>query len=204
MIGIVDIGLCNLRSVEKAVYSRGGDPVLVDRPEALDGIERLILPGVGSFRAASERLLASGLSDAIVRFAAGKPVLGICLGMQLLAGWGDEHGGSAGLGLIPGRVQRLEPGGSLRVPHIGWNTVELRRAHPLFARLKPQRDFYFVHSFHLVPEVASDVVATTEHGAAFVSAVARGNVAGVQFHPEKSQVNGMRVIEAFLDWPGGG
>lgn len=202
MIGIVDIGLCNLRSVEKAVYSRGGDSVFVDAPSKLEGVERLILPGVGSFRAASERLRATGLADAIVKFAAEKPILGICLGMQLLAGWGDEHGGSPGLGLIPGRVHRLDPGPALRVPHIGWNSVQLTRGHPLFAKIKPQRDFYFVHSFHIVPDNASDVLATTEHGSPFVSAVARGKVVGVQFHPEKSQANGMRVVEAFLDWSG--
>lgn len=202
MIGIVDIGLCNLRSVEKAVYSRGGDPVLVKDAAGLDGVEKLILPGVGSFGAAMERIHSAGLYEAIRAFAAEKPVLGICLGMQLLGAWGDEGGGTKGLDLVPGRVQRLEPGPGLRVPHIGWNNVELAHPHPLFEGIKSNRDFYFVHSFHLVPENAADVLATTVHGPKFVSAVARGHVVGLQFHPEKSQANGIKIISSFLEWDG--
>lgn len=202
MIGIVDIGLCNLRSVEKAVYSRGGDSVFVKDAAGLAGCDKLILPGVGSFRAAMERITQAGLYEAIRAFADTRPVLGICLGMQLLATWGDEGGGTKGLDLVPGRVQRLEPGAGLRVPHIGWNTVELARPHPLFEGIKPNRDFYFVHSFHLVPDAAADVLATTVHGPKFVSAVARGHVVGLQFHPEKSQANGIKIISSFLEWEG--
>ncbi len=202
MIGIVDIGLCNLRSVEKAVYSRGGDPVFVKGAGDLKDVEKLILPGVGSFRAAMERIHDAGLYDPIRAFAAKKPVLGICLGMQLLGGWGDEGGGTKGLDLVPGKVTRLEPGAGLRVPHIGWNTVELTRPHALFEGIKPNRDFYFVHSFHLVPADPADVLGRTVHGPTFVSAVARGHVVGLQFHPEKSQANGIKIISSFLEWDG--
>ncbi len=205
MIGIIDIDMGNLRSVAKAVWSLGQDFVMVREPVGLAAVSHCILPGVGQFRTASERLVASGLREALRGFAGdGRPLLGICLGMQLLADDGDEGGGSPGLGVVPGRVTKLEPGGDLRVPHVGWNTVALRRAHPVFAAVLPRRDFYFVHSFAFRAAAADDdvVLGETEHGSAFTSVVARGSVVGVQFHPEKSQKNGLALLESFCDWDG--
>lgn len=207
-VGIIDIGICNLRSVEKAVHALGHDPVFVRTPAELADVERVILPGVGSFRVASEALAKADLTTALRSFAQAKPVLGICLGMQLLASYGEEGGGADGLGLVPGRVIRLAPPSPaqgerpLRVPHVGWNTVDVVNAHPVFEGTKKGRDFYFVHSFHLVPDNAAHLVGTTEHGLSFASAVANGRAIGVQFHPEKSQAVGMSLLERFLDWDG--
>lgn len=204
MIAIVDIDMGNLRSVGKAIYQLGHDAKLVSRPGELDlgRATRCILPGVGSFRTASERMEQSGLGDALRAFAhSGRPILGICLGMQLLADEGEEGGGAPGLGLIPGRVTRLDAGPGTRVPHVGWNTVAVRAPHPLFADVKPGRDFYFVHSYHF-RAADSVVLGETEHGIRFVSVVGHKNVIGVQFHPEKSQANGLRILERFCDWDG--
>jgi glutamine amidotransferase len=201
-VAIVDVGLCNLRSVENAVYALGHDPLRVHDADELGEADRVVLPGVGNFRAASEALEARGLREGLADFARERPMLGICLGMHLLATSGEEGGGSPGLDLLKGRVTRLEPGGGRRVPHVGWNAVELARPHPVLARVKPGRDFYFVHSFRLVPDGEEDVVARTEYGAEFVSVAANGKAVGVQFHPEKSQRNGLLVLEAFLDWNG--
>lgn len=205
-VGIVDIGICNLRSVEKAVDACGFDVAFVRKPSDLArDIDRVILPGVGSFRLASEALVRSELMGALRDFAArGAPLLGICLGMQLLATAGEEGGESSGLDLVPGRVVRLSPPAPLRVPHVGWNTVDLRstpqRDHAMFRSIKKGRDFYFVHSYHLVAANDADVLGRTEHGQVFTSVVARGSVVGVQFHPEKSQVVGMTLLESFLRW----
>lgn len=202
MIGIIDIGMGNLRSVAKAIWSLGGDPVLIREPAELSAASHCILPGVGMASTALGRLRDTGLHDAIRAYAgSGRPLLGICLGMQLLAEDCEEGLRSAGLGLIPGRVSKMEALGALRVPHVGWNTVELKRRHTLFEGVLPQRDFYFVHSY--VFHAALDTVfGETEHGAPFPSVVASKNVVGVQFHPEKSQSNGLRLLENFCAWDG--
>ena len=127
--------------------------------------------------------------------------MGVCLGMQLLATRGDEGGGSPGLDLIPGEVKLLRVG-QLRVPHMGWNGVHLRRDHPVFAEVKPERDFYFVHSYEFEVTDERDCLATTDYGVAVTAAVARGSVLGLQFHPEKSQRNGLALLESFLLWDG--
>jgi len=203
MIGIVDINMGNLRSVANAVYNLGFDPSLTKPGESLDEFSHLVLPGVGAFHTASERLREHGLNGAIRSFAAsGRPVLGICLGMQLLADQGEEGALTSGLGLIPGRVIRLEPGEGRRIPHVGWNNVTLRKQHPVFTDVKPGRDFYFVHSFHFAPEDSDHICGVTEYGVNFCSVVARKNVLGLQFHPEKSQLNGMRLLEGFCRWSG--
>lgn len=202
MIGIVDIDMGNLRSVSKAIWSLGLDPVLITGPSDLGQVSHCILPGVGMAGTAWGRLASTGLGPAIRSFAAtGKPVLGICLGMQLLADYGDEGGGTPGLGLIAGRVSRLEVADRFRVPHVGWNTVELRRPHPLFEGVLPGRDFYFVHSY-VVHATEAAVLGETDHGGRFHSVIVSGNVAGVQFHPEKSQANGLRLLENFCSWDG--
>ena len=204
MIGIVDYGLGNLASVSNLLEHLGHDARLCARPEEAKDCDRLVLPGVGSFRAGMEGLHRSGWTAALCALTAeGRPLLGICLGMQLLAGSGDEHGPSEGLGLIPGRVVRLTPCAPHKVPHVGWNSLERRQPHPLLEGIKPGVDFYFVHSYHFVPVDERDAIATCDFGGPFVAAVARGNVAGVQFHPEKSQPAGLRLIENFVTWDGG-
>ena len=200
-IGIIDIGLCNLRSVEKAVWSLGHDVSCVREAHELDDVSHCILPGVGHFRTAMELLRDRGFESGLNKFAAsGRPLLGICLGMQLLASKGEEGGLTSGLDLIAGRVRLLAPAGGLRVPHVGWNTVEVAKAHPLFAGIKPNRDFYFVHSYHFDARSPDSVLCETVYGTRFTSGVVLGNVAGVQFHPEKSQKNGVRLLENFCAW----
>lgn len=201
MIGILDIDMGNLRSVYNAVYQEGFDPVYVASPEELDEVERLIIPGVGQFSTAMEHMHQRNLVKPIQNFAEnGNPVLGICLGMQLLADWGDEGGGAEGLGLIPGRISRFPRDMNLSVPHVGWNTVTPVQSHLLFDDVKPGRDFYFVHSYVFQPDEETSTLTTTPYGDEFTSAVIRGNVAGFQFHPEKSQVNGLKLLSNFCDW----
>lgn len=195
---VVNTGLCNLDSICRALQECGGSPEIAGAGAAVKA-ERIVLPGVGAFAAAMAQLERTGLAAAVRErvLGDGVPFLGICLGMQLAASEGEEGGASAGLGLIPGRVTRLQPQGGDRVPHIGWNEVAHRANATLFAGLAPGTDFYFVHSFHLrCPE--DFVAASTPHCGGFVSAVERGNVLGVQFHPEKSQTAGFDVLRAFL------
>jgi glutamine amidotransferase len=200
-VGIVDYGMCNLDSVARAVQECGGDPVVSGRPAELAGVDRLILPGVGAFadamRQLRERTLDAFLHDQV--HGKGLPLLGICLGMQLLAEQGTEGGDTAGLGWVAGKVQRLRPTDQdRRLPHVGWNEVEPARASPLFEGVRRGTDFYFVHSYHLCPTDGADVLARTPYAAGFVSAVQHGLVFGVQFHPEKSQRAGFRVLKNYL------
>ncbi len=201
IIGIVDYGAGNLASVRNAFEHLGFNAEVCQKPEQLENCQRVLLPGVGSFRAAMAMLASGGWIEALRSYAAsGQPLLGICLGMQLLFDSGDEHGPAEGLGLIPGRVVRLDPAPPNRVPHVGWNNLSNISSHPLFRSIKPNVDFYFAHSFHCVPESLTDVIATCDFGGEFVAAVARKNVAGMQFHPEKSQPSGMRILENFAEW----
>jgi glutamine amidotransferase len=203
MIGIVDYGMGNLGSVANAFDHLGLEAEIVDHPSRLEAHDRLILPGVGSFAMAMNRLNASGWSDALRQQAAeGVPLLGICLGMQLIFDIGEEHGITPGLGLIPGRVVPLNPGAGFRVPHVGWNGLSYPRRHPLFQGVKEHVDFYFVHSFQCMPTMEETVLATCAYGSEVVAAVGRGNVAGMQFHPEKSQDIGLKILENFAEWDG--
>ena len=199
-VAIVDYGMCNLDSVARAIEECGGAPVVTDRPEDLRDADRVVLPGVGAFPDGMQNLRARGLDAALREQAArGVPLLGICLGMQLLATEGLEGSRTAGLGLIAGTVQRLAPNGQpIRVPHIGWNEVDLVRPSPVFEGITSGRDFYFVHSYALVCDRDEDVLARTSYGAGFVAAVECGNVFGVQFHPEKSQKLGLQLLRNFL------
>ena len=202
MIGVLNIGMGNLRSVENAVHQLGFDPVVVEHQNSFDDLTHLILPGVGNFSAAMPEIGTRQLMQPIMDFvASGRPLLGTCLGMQLLMGMGDEGGIHAGLGLIAGKVRRLQ-GEGLRVPHVGWNILNMTRSHPIFLGIKKGRDFYFVHSYAAVCEQEEDVWASTEYGGPVTAVVGRANVVGVQFHPEKSQVNGLRLIENFCNWDG--
>jgi imidazole glycerol-phosphate synthase subunit HisH len=201
MIAIVDYGVGNLASVRNAFRRIGASAELHTDPATIHGAERLVLPGVGSFRVAMETLTSRGWVPALHAFAkTGKPFMGICLGMQLLFDRGEEHGPTNGLGLIPGEVVKLEPLPPHKVPHVGWNSLTPTKPHPLLARIKPSVDFYFVHSFHCVPANTADVLGTCDFGGSFVAAVAAGNVAGMQFHPEKSQPAGIQILENFIEW----
>ncbi len=194
MIGIIDYGMGNLRSVQKAIEFLGGTAAVTSDRTVLNGCEKLILPGVGSFAAGMENLRASGLKDEVLRRAAdGTPVLGICLGMQFLLAESEEEGRHAGLALIPGRVTRFTRG---KVPHMGWNGVE-GMSSPLFTGIADGTQFYFVHSYY-ADAAAEYVIGKTEYFCTFASAVARGNVFGVQFHPEKSGAAGLQLLRNFM------
>ncbi len=204
MIALIDCALGNLRSVANALDVLGQDVCVVERPGSdAESCSHLILPGVGSYATAAMRLHERGLREWVrARAAAGTPVLGICLGMQLLSTSGDEGGGASGLDLIPGHVGRLDGDRVPSIPHVGWNGVEWQRPHPVLRGVKTGRDFYFVHSYRYAATVPADVLGLTECGETFPSVVARGNVLGVQFHPEKSQANGLKLLENFCDWDG--
>jgi imidazole glycerol-phosphate synthase subunit HisH len=197
MIGIVDYGMGNRRSVEKAFERVGGDPRLTADTDVLAAADGLVLPGVGAFPEAMRRLRASGLDELVrERAGAGVPVIGLCLGMQLLFERSAEHEGSGGLGLLPGEVVRMDAGGH-KLPHIGWNVVTWQRPSPLIADLGASEAFYHVHSFVAAPADPDVVIGTGEYGRPFASFVGRGNVFGAQCHPEKSSAAGLRVLQNF-------
>ena len=197
-IAVVDYGAGNLVSIDQALRAAGAGVVLARSGTDLQGIDGLVVPGVGAARPAMERLRRRGLVGPIRRWiAADRPFLGICLGMQILFEGSDEDGART-LGLLPGRTVRLA--GAPRLPHIGWNAVRRRRPHPLFAGVAADAPFYFVHSYAPLPAgpAAADVtLAVTDHGSDFVSAVALGRVAGVQFHPERSGRDGLALLANF-------
>lgn len=194
---ILDYGSGNVQSVFNLV-STIAQAAISNEPEEIRGASHLILPGVGAFGAAMSRIRARIPIPAVEEaIGAGKPFLGICVGMQVLADKGFEFGEHDGLGWLGGTVNRLEPG-DLPLPHVGWNSIETARQSPLVDQLRPDEDFYFVHSFVLAPRDPGDVVATTSYGPAFPSIVSRGNIHGVQFHPEKSQRAGRRLLQNFL------
>jgi imidazole glycerol-phosphate synthase subunit HisH len=198
---IVDYGMCNLDSISRAVEECGGSPRVTDRPEVLEEASYLVLPGVGSFAQAMKNLRDRGLDSAIVEQVRGKqiPLLGICLGMQLLGTKGTEGGATDGLGLIDGEIRKLEAtSGDFRIPHVGWNEVVQEKECPLFRGIPSGKDFYFVHSYHFVARDQNSVVARTPYCGGFASVVSRDAIWGVQFHPEKSQNAGFQVLRNFL------
>lgn len=205
MIAVVDYGMGNVRSILNALSYIGHDAVLTAEGRRLDDAARLILPGVGAFGDAMRNMEERGLGETLRRqvFEKGKPFLGICLGLQLLAGSSEEHGVHQGLGWLDAEVVRFSFNGGppLKIPHMGWNEISPRGDHPLFRHLKEtERTFYFVHSFHIVCRDPRDVAAVCEYGVPFTAAVARDNIAATQFHPEKSQDNGLQVLKNFLEW----
>ena len=202
-IGIIDVGIGNIGSLRGALYSQGWDTQTVATAGDMAAITHLFLPGVGSFAVAMQRLHAAGLVAPIRQHALdSRPMMGICLGMQLLADQGVEGGASEGLGLIPGMVTPLETDPKLRLPHVGWNVLHPQQQHPLLKGIRADVDFYFVHSYFFNALREADIVGTTEYGMTYPSFVASGSVVGVQFHPEKSQRNGLRLLDNFCLWDG--
>jgi glutamine amidotransferase len=197
VVAIADYGAGNLVSIDQALTAVGTEVVIAREPAALRGADGLIVPGVGAAAPAMERLTAAGLVEPIRDWiAAGRPYLGICLGLQLLFEGSDEDGAET-FGILPGRTVRLRDAPTL--PHIGWNQVERRREHPLFDGIADGADFYFVHSYAggVDPSASEDILAVTSHGRPFASAVATDNVLGVQFHPERSGDDGLRLLGNF-------
>ena len=201
-VAIVSYGVNNIGSVRRALVDLGADVVLAEHHDALAGADRVVLPGVGAFGEAMDRLRAGGWVDGLRQLVSqGRPLLGICLGMQMLADSSDENGAHEGLGLIAGRVRRLDAlGCSLRIPHVGWNDVEFDRASPLFEGIPQGTDFYFVHSYAFEAGLPDTVRATTAYDVPLVASVQREHVFGTQFHPEKSSRAGRQVLKNFLDY----
>ncbi len=203
MIAIVDYGMGNLRSVQKAFERVGADAQIVASAEQIDRAAKVVLPGVGAFADAIEHMRAQGLVDPVVRAVdSGRPFLGICLGLQLLFDVSYEDGEHTGLGLVPGKVVRFDFEGlpaarGLKIPHMGWNQLVWDDACPLLHGVTPGTHFYFVHSYHVQPIDADVSSAWSEHGVRFVAMVWRDNLYATQFHPEKSQRCGLKILENF-------
>jgi glutamine amidotransferase len=200
-LALIDYGAGNLRSVANALIAAGAADVLVTAdPDAVRRADRVVLPGVGAFAACMGGLAAiPGMVDALhatVTGSAARPFLGVCVGMQLLAEAGEEHGRTPGLGWIPGTVRAMRPGPGIKIPHMGWNTVTPTGPRPLIV----PGEAYFLHSFAFDAADPADVLAVTDHGGPVTAAVGRANIIGVQFHPEKSQAYGLAFLARFLDW----
>ena len=197
-IGLIGYGMGNITSLRNAFSAVGAECFVAETPEALARASHIVLPGVGAFPRGMERLRSLGFDDAVQRYvvAGGRPLLGICLGMQLLASEGEEHVTTTGLGLIPGRVVRLEARG-LRVPHVGWNDTKRVGESSLLPVESDGACFYYVHSYHFQPSRAEDGVMRCEYGEPFVAAVEHEQIMGVQFHPEKSHTAGLALLKRF-------
>jgi len=207
IVAIVDYGAGNLRSAEKALAEAAKESarvVVTSDPDAVRKADRIVLPGVGAFADCKRGLDAlPGMVEALeeVVLTQGKPFLGICVGMQLMASVGVEFGEHKGLDWIKGKVVVLDPADrSLRIPQMGWNNLDLKRAHPALADTKAGDHAYFVHSYHLVAERPQDVIATVDYGGPVTAIIGRDNLLGVQFHPEKSQHMGLTLLARFLKW----
>ncbi|OGP52612.1 MAG: imidazole glycerol phosphate synthase, glutamine amidotransferase subunit [Deltaproteobacteria bacterium RBG_13_52_11] len=205
MIAIVDYGMGNLRSVHKALEQVGLEARVTSDPREVANASEVVLPGVGAFKDCMRNLEEFNLLEPVIRsIEAGKPFLGICLGLQLLFEESDEFGTHRGMGVLPGRVTRFPEGIQdpetsqlYPIPHMGWNTVEIKRETPLFAGIENNSFFYFVHSYYPIPQSLDDIVAVTPYGIEFACAVQQGNIYAVQFHPEKSQEKGLRLLRNF-------
>ena len=202
MIAIIDYGVGNLFSLASSFAAIGAEAIVTSDPAVIHAADRIILPGVGAFEDAARKLRESGMADLVKKEAAcGKPIMGICLGMQLLFEHSFEYGEHEGLGLIKGSVCPIFdviPTG-LKIPHIGWNALHFTRPNPLFKYLKEGDFVYFVHSFYAA-DCEDAIIATSEYGAPLTAAVANGNVMGCQFHPEKSGDVGLSILRAFCEW----
>jgi len=197
MLAVVDYGAGNMNSVRKAFAFLGTKTVVARCPEELAGVDRIVLPGVGAFGRAAERLRALGFDRALRDWAAAqKPLLGICLGLQLFFESSEESPRTEGLGLLPGTCRRLQ---ARKVPQVGWNTVRPVKSHPLFEGRASEEHYYFVHGFAAAPGDAGDVLALTDYEGDFCSAAGRGRTVGVQFHPEKSGRAGLELLRNWME-----
>lgn len=199
-VGIINYGMGNLRSVRNAIRAVGGNAVILDDPDSVGEASHLILPGVGAFGDAMANLTRFGWVDVMRQHAvhAGKPFLGICLGMQLLAESGTEHGLYDGLGWIPGTVTKLS-GPGVRIPHIGWNDVQVSGDSKLFSGVESGQDYYFVHSYAIRPTDQECVTGWCHHGERFAASLQTDNIFATQFHPEKSQKTGLKLLKKFIE-----
>ncbi len=198
---MVDYGAGNLHSVRRAIEAAGGEPLVTADPRVLATTDGIVLPGVGSARSAMDTLDRAGISDLLREHAAsGRPLLGVCLGLQLFFGE-NEEGPTTGLGLLPGRVARLR--NRSKVPHMGWNSLDLCSQSPLLRDVPAGSYVYFVHSYHVLPESERDVVAATDYEGPLVAVAGRGSVLGTQFHPEKSGLVGLAIYRNFVGMVGG-
>jgi len=201
MIAVVDYEAGNLKSVETALSYLGADFFISSDPEKLAGADKMLFPGVGEAAAAMAVLRKTGLDRVIREFAeSGKPLMGICLGSQILFGHSEESDTEC-LGILPGRVRQFSSDMGLKIPHMGWNTLH-HTNHPLFKDIPQEKSFYFVHSYYVEAENPSDVIGTSDYGINFTAAVARGNVMATQFHPEKSGEWGLKILKNFMDYRG--
>jgi imidazole glycerol-phosphate synthase subunit HisH len=199
-ISIIDYGMANLRSVQKAFEQVGHRAEIISRPEQIEAADKVVLPGVGAFQDAVATLRAQELDAPVIRhIERGKPFLGICLGLQMLFDVGYEDGEHRGLGVLRGKCVRFDVDRTmgLKVPHMGWNQLDVRRPSPLFNGLPEGAGVYFVHSYHVEPEDPNVIATTTDYGVPFVSSVWRDNVMATQFHPEKSQKVGLQILANF-------
>jgi len=195
MIAIVDYGMGNLRSVQKAFVRVGYEAAITSSPQRIEAASGVVLPGVGAFGEAMTNLEQAGLVSVLRRAAAERPFMGICLGQQLLFEHSEEMGSHAGLGVLPGRVLRFR--GPLKVPHMGWNRVHIARPSPLFSGVTDGDFAYFVHSYYVAPSDPALILARTDYGVSFASIVGRDRLFGLQFHPEKSQAFGLTLLANF-------
>jgi glutamine amidotransferase len=199
MIAIVDYGMGNLKSVEKGFKKVGVDALVTSEPRVVDNADAVVLPGVGAFKDCIRNLSDLSLTEAVVSsINKGKPFLGICLGLQVLFSESEEFGTCRGLDIFRGKVVRFTEG--LKVPHMGWNTVKIVRRPPILSGIDEDSFFYFVHSFYVVPEDNAIVATTTDYGTTFTSMVWKDNVFATQFHPEKSQGLGLKILRGFGDF----
>lgn len=206
MIAIIDYGMGNLHSIKKALEYVGGEVFVTENPADLQNAGRIVLPGIGAFGDGMANLENAGFVEVLKAeiLEKKKPFLGICLGMQLLADRSFEFGVHEGLGFMAGEVKKFEFAGSpnnhLRIPHVGWNNINFKSDHALLSGIKDRSDFYFVHSYHYVPKEDNTIVATSDYGYSFPAIVASQNIFATQFHPEKSQKDGLKLLTNFLNW----
>ncbi|MCB0213428.1 MAG: imidazole glycerol phosphate synthase subunit HisH [Anaerolineae bacterium] len=201
-ITIIDYGVGNFRNVQKAFQVVGAEAEITDSVEAVNQAEAIVLPGVGAFGDAIDNIRARNLEQPILdAVKAGKPMIGICVGLQLLFEESEEIGHHIGLGILPGKVIRF-PENELTVPHMGWNQIEPEREHPLLNGIEPGDFAYFAHSYHAAPANREDIIACTEYGQLYPSIVGRDNVCAIQFHPEKSQQVGLQILKNFIEFAG--
>ncbi|GAB6072029.1 imidazole glycerol phosphate synthase subunit HisH [Venenivibrio stagnispumantis] len=198
---LVDYGMGNLRSVEKALQKVGLEVNRSSNPEDIDKADAIVVPGVGAFADAIHNLERFGLKDKIIQaINQGKPYLGICLGLQILFEYGYEFGEHEGLGIIKGKVIRFDERLNIKIPHMGWNQVWIKKKDKMFKNIKEGDYFYFVHSYYAVPDEEDVIASYTDYGVDFCSAIEKDNIWAVQFHPEKSQTTGLKFLQNFADF----